>query len=92
MFDTGAIGSLSASTAVKIHLIAIRDTTTTLRCTVTALLDGLSPMVRYISLTPLSSSNGNNTFKITGISGSGGATGDITLKAAVGMYYPAGTN
>lgn len=89
IFDTGAL-SISASTDFSVQVFIIRNTSTSVICTVTANSTGASTNA-YAKVTKLSgiTLSGANTLKITGQSGTGGATGDITAVSGFGEWKPA---
>lgn len=89
IFDTGAI-SVSAASEWTINLVVIRDSASTVRCTVWMTLTGASTGAydNYATVGGLTFSNAN-TIKVTGTAGAvGAATNDIVAQMGYMEYQP----
>jgi hypothetical protein len=89
IFDTGAL-TVSAAASWDVQALIIRESSTVVRCTTTAILTGASTgnFANYIRVTGLTLS-GANTLKITGTaSGGGAATNDIVASIGTVTYAP----
>lgn len=76
IFDTGLLTIGVASVVYQFHVTVIRDGSSSVRCTVETTTPG-NPSIQYTTVTGLTFSS-TNVIKITGQSGAGAATGDVT--------------
>lgn len=76
IFDTGLLTIGVSSVVYQFHVSIIRDGSSSVRCTVESTTPG-NPDIQYTNVTGLTFSS-TNILKITGQSGAGAATGDVT--------------